>query len=157
VSRIEEKLMSTNYVEVSRCTQWELLQMARLAHADDDGAASDAVDMAVLLAFEEMQVEGEPDLIVELINLYLEDAPVKLASMQEAAAEGDEVALKRVAHSLRGSSASIGVGQVAALCEELERAYRADSAGQAVTILDRLEQELEEARRDLEAERRRRT
>jgi hypothetical protein len=46
---------------------------------------------------------------------------------------------------------------VAALCEELEHSYRADSAGPAAALLDRLERELDGARRALEAERRRRS
>lgn len=146
--------MLTTYVEVSRCTQWELLPMARPAHASDDGTVPDAVDMAVLRAFEEIQAEGEPDLIVELIDLYLKDAPVKLASMQEAVAREDSGSLRRAAHGLRGSSASIGAAQVAALCDGLEHASRVDSAGQLVEQLGR---ELEGARRALEAERRRRS
>lgn len=146
--------MSTTYVEVNRCTQWELLPMARPAHAGDDGAVPDAVDMVVLRAFEEIQAEGEPDLIVELINLYLKDAPVKLVSMQEAVAGGDAGSLKRAAHGLRGSSASIGAARVAALCEGLEHASRVDSAG---LLVEQLGRELEGVRRALEAERRRRS
>lgn len=145
--------MSTTYAEVSRCTQWELLPVVRPAPPGGDGAAPEAVDMAVFRAFKEIQAEDEPDLIVELINLYLKDAPVKLASMQEAVAEENVGSLGRAAHSLRGSSASIGAGHVAALCEKLERV---DSTGQAAAIIDRLEQESEGARQALAAERRRR-
>ena len=149
--------MSAIHVEVSNYTHGEQVPLVRPAHAGGEDAALEAVDLNVLRAFEEMQVEGEPDLIVELIDLYLKDAPLKLASLLEADAVGDEGALKRAAHSLKGSSASIGVSHVAALCEELERVSRVDAVGQVGALLERLGQELERVRRAFEVERRRRS
>ena len=67
--------MSTVYLDVYRNAHWELVPLTR---AGADAASLDAVDLAVLKGFEDMQGEGEPDLVVELINLYLEDAPRKL-------------------------------------------------------------------------------
>lgn len=63
--------MSVIYAEVERSTHWA---WAPPAHAGDD-ATLGAVDMDVLHSFEEVQIEGEPDLIVELIDTYLKDAP----------------------------------------------------------------------------------
>ncbi|MDQ3744945.1 MAG: Hpt domain-containing protein [Acidobacteriota bacterium] len=146
--------MSTNHAEVDKNTGWEL---APSAQVDVDAVATDAIDVSVLRGFEQIQAEGEPDIVVELIDLYLEDAPRKLASMWEAAAGADEQSLKRAAHSLKGSSASLGAGQVASLCYELERAYCVDSSEQAAALLDRMGREMERARRAFEAERRRRS
>ena len=145
--------MSAIHLDVYRSTQWELVQPTR---AGAGASSLDAVDMAVLKGFEEVQDEGEPDLIVELIDLYLEDAPRKMASMQEAVAGADEVSLRRAAHSLKGSSASLGAFGVAALCEELEHVSKADSFRSAVALLNRLESESARVRRAFAAERRRR-
>lgn len=84
-------------------------------------AAEGAVDSAVLLSLEGVQVEGEPDLIVELIELYAEDAPHRLSAIRGALAARDLAALRRAAHCLKGSSASLGARQVEILCERLER------------------------------------
>lgn len=84
-------------------------------------ATEEAVDFAVLLSLEEAQVEGEPDLVVELIDLYTEDAPRRLAAIRRAWAAGDLAALSWAAHGLKGSSASLGARQVATLCDKLER------------------------------------
>ena len=46
-----------------------------------------AVDLAVLASYEKIQLDGEPDLIVELIDLYLEDAPRRVAVMQRVAGQ----------------------------------------------------------------------
>jgi HPt (histidine-containing phosphotransfer) domain-containing protein len=93
----------------------------------EDSSAEAVIDMSVLASFEEVQMEDEPDLIVELIDLYLDDAPHQLALMQAAIAGADAATLKRTAHGLKGSSANLGICRVAALCEELEHTDHDDS------------------------------
>src|SRR5437660_7395479 len=91
-----------------------------LLSAGSPRSLTQAVDMAVLTSFEEAQLDGVPDLIVELIDLYLEDAPHRLTAIEEALNRRDGQALKRAAHCLRGSSANLGALQVALICEEVE-------------------------------------
>ena len=142
----------SNHVDVDANAQWDLVRPAEAA-----GEANGAVDLAALRGFEEIQAEGEPDLVVELIDLYLEDAPRKLALILEAAAGADEESLRRAAHSLKGSSASLGAFGAATLCAELERADCGDSSGQAGALLARLGRELERVREIFAAERRKRS
>lgn len=125
------------------------------AHDESARAACDAVDLATLRAFEDAGVEGEPDIVVELIDIYLESAPRLVAAVREAAATGDTASLSRAAHNLRGGSASLGAWRVAALCEEIEAA-RPLSSHEAAALAARLEEEFELARLSFEAERRRR-
>lgn len=117
---------------------------------------AEAVDMAVLLSLEGAQVAGEPDLIVELIELYDEDTPRRLATIRSALAEIDLAALRRAVHGLKGSSASLGARGVAALCDELEALPDEDSAREGAGLLTRLECEYERARRAFADERERR-
>jgi HPt (histidine-containing phosphotransfer) domain-containing protein len=119
-------------------------------------ASGDAVDMAVLNSFEEAQGEGEPDLIVELIDLYLEDTPHRVADIREALAKTDGLSLQRSAHGLKGSSASLGAGQVAKLCEELELKANEVSFQEVALIVTRLEREFERVREIFVTERQRR-
>jgi HPt (histidine-containing phosphotransfer) domain-containing protein len=127
------------------------------ATSDDSGETPDAVDLAVLNSLEGAQIEGEPDIVVELMELYLGDASCKLAAMREDLAEKGGVSVGRFAHSLRGSSANLGARRVAALCEGLERVGEVDPSCSGGAILNRLELELARVRRVFEAERRRRT
>lgn len=125
--------------------------------ADDCDASRDAVDMAVLNSLEGAQVEGEPDIVVELMELYLEDVAAKLAAMREGLAAKDGRLLARLAHSLRGSSANLGARRAAALCEELEMVAEGERASHAGTLLKRLELELARVRNVFEMERQRRS
>lgn len=122
----------------------------------DSDETPDAVDLAVLAGLEGAQVEGEPDIVVELMELYLEDASGKLAAMHEDLTEKGGGSVGRFAHSLRGSSANLGARRVAALCEELERLGEGDPSCGGGVLLNRLESELACVRRVFEAERRRR-
>jgi len=142
----------SSHVDVDANAQWDLMPQAE---AGDE--AHGAVDLAALRGFEEIQAEGEPDLVVELIDLYLEDAPRKLAIMLEAAAGADAESLRRAAHSLKGSSASLGAFGMAALCAELERTDCGDSSGGGGVLLARAGQELERVREAFAAERRKRS
>jgi HPt (histidine-containing phosphotransfer) domain-containing protein len=101
----------------------------------------DPVDLEVLYSLAEAQGDEEPDLIVELIDLYLVDTPLRLAAMQEALASSDELLMGRGAHALKGSSSTLGAAQVAESCAELELLARATSFQEYATVLARLEQE----------------
>ena len=81
----------------------------------------DAVDLAVLASYDAVQLDGEPDLVVELIDLYVDDARCRLAAMHESVTEKDWPAVKREIHSLKGSSGNLGARQVAWVCEEIEK------------------------------------
>lgn len=114
------------------------------------------VDMTMLLSFEEVQVEGEPDLIVELIDIYLEEALHQMSAIQQAIANTDAPALKRATHSLKGSSANLGAYHMAAFCEDLEQIAGNNLFHSAGALLIRLRQEFEQVRQALLAERQRR-
>lgn len=100
----------------------------------------DDVDLSVLLGFAEAQCEDEPDLIVELIDLYLADFPQQLSVMKDSVLKADESSLKRAAHTLKGSSANLGVNGVAVLCEKIEETNSSDSIQQSNVLINRLEQ-----------------
>jgi len=102
---------------------------------------TDAVDMAVLLSFEELQEDNEASLVAELIELYLHDASVKIDAIRQAVAQTESASLKSAAHSLKGSSGTLGVHQLALICEELEFLDDAGSTPAAKGLLQRLEVE----------------
>lgn len=103
----------------------------------------DDVDLSVLFDFEEAQCEGEPDLIVELIDLYLADVPQQLSAIKNSILKADKVSLKHAAHNLKGSSANLGVKSIARLCEELEQTDFIETSQKTDDCIDRLDQAFE--------------
>jgi HPt (histidine-containing phosphotransfer) domain-containing protein len=113
--------------------------------------------LLLLNGLEEAQKDGEPDLVVELIDLYLQDAPRRLAVMSEALGNVDWVLLARAAHALKGSSATLGAGQVAQTCAELELLASRFLLQEIAVVLARLRQEFETLRNIFQIERQKRS
>ena len=116
----------------------------------------DAVDMDLLNAFEELQSDDGSDLIVELIDLYLDDAPQRILAIREAAVATEWGLLKRAAHNLKGSSANLGVQQVAETCKKLEGLERDHSTNGVEFLLQQMDHEFARASAVLLSERHRR-
>lgn len=79
------------------------------------------LDPAAIANLRDM-VGGEPEYLAELIDSFLEDAPVLLANMAKAVAEGDAAALRLHAHSLKSNAADFGAKELSELCKEMELA-----------------------------------
>ena len=115
-----------------------------------------AVDLAVLASYEEAQIEGEPDFVVELIDLYLDEVPRLFDSLHTAIQNNDSATAKRAAHSLRGSSGNLGVLQIAAIADELEHLDNPCGTS-AAQLLQSLENAFRRVKEILSAERQKRS
>ncbi len=121
-----------------------------------DDLKTEVVDQTVFASLEDAQEDGEPDLIIELIDLYLGDTPQWVKAIRVGVAQADAAAIKRAAHTLKGSSSTVGVCQVAEICKLLEQLNGQDIAGKGDTLVYLLEREFERARTALLNERDRR-
>ena len=97
---------------------------------------ADALDRAALLE----RLEGDAELLAEIVGVFLEDCPRLVASIREAVARGDARLLERAAHTLKGSVGNFGVSAAAAAALRLEQMGRQGElaqAGEACAALDR--------------------
>jgi len=75
-------------------------------------------------------VGGDREFLVELIETYLGDSPAQFAALRTGLAAGDEVAVRRAAHTLKSTSASFGATRLATMSREIEASAAAsDLAG----------------------------
>lgn len=114
-----------------------------------------SVDLAVLASYDEAQEEGEPDFVVELIDLYLGEAPRIFDTIQNGLTNHDWLTAKRAAHSLRGSSSNLGILQMALIADYLEHLTTSQESGGA-ELLYELRNEFTRVEAILLAERERR-
>jgi PAS domain S-box-containing protein len=67
------------------------------------------------------EMGGDPAILVELIDCFLEDAEGLLQSIHTAIRQENLTALKRSSHTLKSSSAALGAFRVSKLCKALEQ------------------------------------
>jgi CheY-like chemotaxis protein len=90
-------------------------------------------------------------LVQRVVKAYVGDTPQHLATMRNAIAVLDTGSLRKVAHSLKSSSANVGAEALAAMCKDMENLGRADSTEGASGILTDMEQEFQAVRHSLSA------
>jgi CheY-like chemotaxis protein len=83
-------------------------------HPQEEG---EPLDRAAMLE----RVEGDHELLVEILNLFLEDAPRLLIAMHEALEQGNMTVLERSAHSMKGAASNFSALVTAAAAERLEK------------------------------------
>jgi|SRR5579875_2781277 len=89
------------------------------------------------------QVGNDDDLMIEVIDLFLAESPTQLVDMCEALAGGDFDRLGRVAHTIKGSFASLHAGQAYSHARQLETAAKGCDAAQCRQALSALEYDLQ--------------
>jgi two-component system sensor histidine kinase/response regulator len=108
------------------------------------------LDERALAGLRELQQEGEPDFVGELIELFLHDAPPQLAALRDAIEEEDADSVERISHTLKGSSGSMGAKTMAEICAELQDVGASGDLSRAPELFGRLEEEFGRVRAALE-------
>ena len=91
------------------------------------------------------------DFLVDLIDVYLEDTPNRIAQMRGAVGGGETDTLIREAHTLKSSSANVGAMRLSELAKQMELDWRSgDFAGMAGDVR-RFEDEFIQVKAALEA------
>ena len=115
--------------------------MSDMTYASRVIAGSPAVDPEIIEQLRFLEDEDQPNVVTELLTLFIEHAPPKLQALRDAAAAGDLAALKRAAHSLKGSSANVGARGMQQICEQLEHEVTADALTDARSLVTQLNEE----------------
>jgi two-component system, sensor histidine kinase and response regulator len=113
-------------------------------------AEEPVIDRSLLENLRELQGDGAPDILNELIELFLSDVPLQLADLREAAEAGESNSVERIAHKLKGSAAHMGALRMRALLAELEEIGRSEELGAAPERISRAEEEFGRVRVALE-------
>jgi two-component system, sensor histidine kinase and response regulator len=91
------------------------------------------------------RVEGDMDLLGDIIELFKEDSVRQLAAIQEAIDKKDAAALRRAAHTLKGTCGNLGAPEAAATALELEKQATAADLSQAQEVVRLLESQVQRA------------
>ena len=94
-------------------------------HSPDHGGGP-ILDPDTMYGLAALAGDDDPDLVRELIDLFLEDAVDRLASMSAAMQSGEPEPVAQAAHALKSASANVGALTFAEKCREIEATARED-------------------------------
>ncbi len=98
-------------------------------------------------------IGGERELLVELIDSFLETGPPLVERLRQGLAQGNAAEVRAAAHTLKSSSKDFGATRLAELCQQLEEMGKAGQLAGADELGRQVEAEYPLVHAALEAER----
>ena len=98
-------------------------------------------------------MEGDQELLQELIEVFLEDAPQRIAAVRSALAARDAELLYKAVHTLKGSAGNFGAPEVVGHALQLEAHARAGDIDSALIEFGFLEAQMDQLVGELAAAR----
>lgn len=92
--------------------------------SQDSGGAASVLDMQVIEGLRELGGADDPGLLLEIIGMFLDDAPLRIREIEQGLASGDIKLLERAAHSLKSASANVGAMHLSSVCKRIEEIAR---------------------------------
>jgi CheY-like chemotaxis protein len=106
----------------------ELIEVVESMTTPDDDGKMDGEGMADISVFDRTaaldRVEGDIDLLMELIELFFEQSPALMAEIHEHIAAGNALGVMSAAHSLKGSAGNLGASKAYDAANRLEQMAR---------------------------------
>ena len=99
------------------------------------------VDRTAWEAIASLQQRGQPNVLHEIMGLYLASSQTQVDQLRESLPEQQYDAIRDLAHPLKSSSATLGAHRLAALAKELEDACRTNHGDQAERLIPLIEAE----------------
>ncbi|HMF78427.1 MAG TPA: Hpt domain-containing protein [Bryobacteraceae bacterium] len=126
-------------------------RLARVLEISAEQKAGHESSMLPVLAPEELeeQVGGDRELMVEIIDLFLEECNHQVREMRESLQASDWESMARVAHTIKGSLGSLHALRARSRAQELEVAARERQPESCAQSFAALEQDLEELEPEL--------
>jgi HPt (histidine-containing phosphotransfer) domain-containing protein len=104
-------------------------------------ASTEPIDKDVIRELRSLDEPGEGSFFSSLVAEFSSEGARLLAGVHQAVEGGDAMAMRNFAHSLKGSSGSMGATGLAKLCSELEGFGRHDDMLGAKRMLPLLQNE----------------
>jgi HPt (histidine-containing phosphotransfer) domain-containing protein len=110
------------------------------------------VDPEAIFLLRSLRRPGKPDPVSELIDLFLEETPLRVREIYAGIRSGDREAVETSAHSLKGNASTLGALRLAGACGKVEEEAGNGGLERAEGLVQEIEAEFEEVRNALERE-----
>ena len=96
------------------------------------------LDETVIQTLRQLTPPGEPDILIEVLKLFLEEVPPRIDRLRNALAAGNIQEVHRTAHSLKGSAGNIGARRLYDVCRDIDDKGKAGDMAGAAALVDAL-------------------
>ena len=96
------------------------------------------LDPAVIDTLRNLTPPGEPEVLTEILQMFLREAPPRIERLRNAWTTGNIEEMRRAAHSLKGSAGNIGAHALHAVCTELDDRGRSGDVAPIPALVDAL-------------------
>jgi HPt (histidine-containing phosphotransfer) domain-containing protein len=96
------------------------------------------LDAASVQRLRDLDPDGRNGLVARILDTFVDSLSRHAGEFAQARAAGDRDGLRRVAHTLKSSSASVGALDLSRACADVERLVREGDVGALEAPLDRL-------------------
>ena len=93
--------------------------------------------------------DDNDEFLREIVNIYLEDTPLRIKELEESFAAKDAGKFTRAAHSIKGSSSNLGAVVVRNVAEKIEHDSRSKGVEGTADLVLQLKQEYARAEVEL--------
>ncbi len=141
--------------------RWVYLPLAAPVHHDDYVAPApkpepvvpqrDVINRHALDNIRALSKDRGEALVHKVVAAYVDDTPQHLRTLRRAIDGLDSGNLRKIAHSLKSSSANVGAETLAQMCKDMETLGRTETTEGAATILTDMEHEFQAVRHSLSA------
>jgi len=106
----------------------------RLLQAPPDNQQSNvpdtpSIDPGAIRNLRELNPGDDGEFLREIIGIYIDDTPNRIAELKKAMATGDVPLFTRAAHTIKGSSANVGAIALKGVAERMEMLSRREGLG----------------------------
>ncbi len=105
-------------------------------------------------ALEKLRTLGGVALLTQMIDLFLENTPKRIAAAQGGEKSGNWYEVERAAHSLKSSAANLGLTDLQSLAREIEDLAERRQSEKVIPLLHELESRFPAIKLRLEEEKR---
>ena len=82
--------------------------------------------------------DGGDTFLREIIGIFIEDTPLRIAEIDKSLAAGDAPTFIRAAHTIKGASANVGASALRAVAEQLESRAKKDGLVDVTALVTEL-------------------
>jgi two-component system sensor histidine kinase/response regulator len=100
--------------------------------------ALQVLDPDVIETLRQLTPPGEPDVLAEVLQMFLDEVPPRIDRVRNAYASGNIQEVHRSAHSLKGSAGNVGAHALHAVCKQLDELGRSGDLAAAGPLVDAL-------------------